>query len=127
MSVPGAEGPWLFSVAPLGPARIVWSGVFAPRTKGWKPPEEKDGDVAAFARTRVNPGVATSPHSGECGYTEPAGSPWLFSIAPIRAKNSATSKLTLRVSMLTDSAAVVIGKEPRFFGRESLRRPNAVG
>ena len=33
------------------------------------PPEEKDDDVAAFARTRVNPGVATNPHSGECGYT----------------------------------------------------------
>ena len=69
MSVPGAEGPWLFSVAPMGPARIVWSGVFAPRTKGWKPPEEKDDDVAAFARMRVNPAVATNPHSGECGYT----------------------------------------------------------
>ena len=32
-------------------------------------PEGKEDDVAAFARTRVNPGVATNPHSGECGYT----------------------------------------------------------
>ena len=83
---PGAESPWLFSAAPLGPARIVWLGVFASRTRGWKPPEEKDDDVAAFARTRVNPEVATNPHSGECGYTDPAESPWLLTIAPTGAK-----------------------------------------
>ena len=27
-----------------------------------------DDDLAAFARTRVNPAVAANPHSGECGY-----------------------------------------------------------
>ena len=96
---PGAERPWLLSVNPLGPARIVCLRVFAQRTRGWKPPEEKDDDVAAFARTRVNPGVATNPHSGECGYTEPAESPWLFTIAPVGAKNSARSKPARRVSL----------------------------
>ena len=113
---PRGRRPRRFSVAPLGPARIVWSGVFAPRTKGWKPPEEKDGDVAAFARTRVNPGVATSPHSGECGYTRTGWKPVADSASPLSGqKNSATSKLTLRLSMLTDSAAVVIGEKSRFF------------
>ena len=29
--------------------------------------------VAAFARTRVNPGVATNPHSGECGNNRAGG------------------------------------------------------
>ena len=33
----------------------------------------------------------------------------------INHRPSATSKITFRVSMLTDSAAVVIGEEPRFF------------
>ena len=39
------------------------------RLPGWRPPEEKDDDVAAFARTRVHPGGATTkPHFGEGGY-----------------------------------------------------------
>ena len=41
--------------------------------RGYSEPAEKDDDVAAFARTRVNPAVATNPHSGECDYTEPEG------------------------------------------------------
>ena len=42
----------------------------APSTqKVW--PRRKDDDVAAFTRTRVSPAVATTPHSGECGYTNP--------------------------------------------------------
>ena len=103
--------------------------VFAPRTTGWKPPEEKDDDVAAFARTRVNPEVATNPHSGECGYTEPAGSTWVFSHAPLgQSTYSATSKLTCRVSLLTGSAAAVIGEESHRVGRERvIVRSTAVG
>ena len=34
----------------------------------------KDDDVAAFTRTRVSPALATTPHSGECGYTRVAAS-----------------------------------------------------
>ena len=116
------------------------------------PPVEANGDVAAFARTRVHPGVATNPHSGECGYGleatgrearrrsrvrqnagtprgattnphsgecgYPAGSPWLFTIAPVAARKPRTSILTRRVSMLTDSAAAVIGEGSRKKGGE---------
>ncbi len=34
-----------------------------------EPEGEENAGVAAFARTRANPEVAASPHSGECGYT----------------------------------------------------------
>ena len=71
--------PRVCSGCPLKARADTSGGLAELRTSGRKPPEEKDDDVAAFARTRVNPGVDTNPHSGEYGYTEPAGSPWFSS------------------------------------------------
>ena len=171
------------------------------RLPGWRPPEEKDDDVAAFARTRVHPGgachqtafwrrrlpnrpptrilanaatpprilanaatgPATDPHSGECGYTDPHSgecgytdlhsgecgyrtghrpafwgmrlpnrppprilanaatrleAPGHLPSTPWGRRTAQTSIPTLRVGMLTESAAVVIRQGSQKMGGE---------
>ena len=72
---PGAGSPWLLSVAPLGPERIVWLRLLAQRTRGWKPlaivgspvGASKDCVVARLCPADQGlepPGYFPSPRSG---------------------------------------------------------------